>query len=301
MPGSKPGPDSVYFLTMNKHTYMSEEWNRWLDSSLERGCRTEDIVAAMVASDYDAGFAERVVRERRDERARPATVAATAASPYKYGTPTIRHGASTIATGDRTVRVAMRFEQPVVALLDDVLSEEECDRIVALARHKLQPSATLSPTTGENQVKDHRTSQGAFLDKIDDPVLHRVNGRIAEIMNQPVEHGEALHVLHYGVGAEYRPHHDYFDPANPGFAGTLKRGGQRVATLIIYLNDVEAAGDTVFPKLGLSIVPRKGSAVYFEYVNEAGQLDEASLHGGAPVERGEKWVATKWVRQGVFK
>jgi prolyl 4-hydroxylase len=284
---------------MNKYTRMSEEWERWLDASLDKGCRTQDIVAAMVAAHYDEAYAEGAVRERQLRRAGAA--ARAAAGPYRYGTPTIRHRGNVIATSDRTVRVAMRIEQPVVAVLDDVFSAQECDAVVALARARLQPSATLSPTTGENQVKDHRTSQGAFLEDAQEPLLRRLNRRIGEIMNQPVAHGEALHVLHYGVGAEYKPHHDFFDPANPGFAATLRRGGQRVATLIVYLNDVEEAGDTVFPKLGLSIVPRKGSAVYFEYMNEEGQLDEASLHGGAPVERGEKWVATKWVRQGVFK
>jgi prolyl 4-hydroxylase len=282
---------------MVTHTQMSEEWLRWLDDSLDRGCRIGDIVAAMVAAKYDAAWAERAVLGRQAERAQPAA----ASGPYRYGTPTIRHANNTIVTCDRVVRVAMRLERPVVAVLDDVFSAEECDAVVALARGKLQPSATLSPTTGENQVKEHRTSQGAFLDEPDNPLLARLNARIAQIMNQPVGHGEALHVLHYGVGAEYKPHHDYFDPANPGFAATLKRGGQRVATLIVYLNDVDEAGDTVFPKVGLSVVPKKGTGVYFEYVNGDGQLDDDTLHGGAPVLRGEKWVATKWVRQGVFR
>ncbi|WP_229416170.1 prolyl hydroxylase family protein [Pseudoduganella armeniaca] len=92
-----------------------------------------------------------------------------------------------------------------------------------------------------------------------------------------------------------------FRPDQPGFSATLKRGGQRTATLIVYLNDVEDAGDTVFPKLGLSVVPKKGAAVYFEYMNDEGQLDEATLHGGAPVGAGDKWVMTKWVRQEAFR
>lgn len=283
---------------MNKYTRMSEDWDRWLDASVAKGCRTQDIVAAMVAANYDAAWAEQAVLERQARGAQPAPAQT---GPYRYGTPTIRHRNNVIETSDRTVRVAMRIEQPVVAVLDDVFSAEECAGVIALARHKLQPSATLSPKTGENQVADHRTSQGAFLDDAGEPLLQRLNRRIGEIMNQPVEHGEALHVLHYQVGAEYKPHHDYFDPANTGFAATLKRGGQRVATLIVYLNDVAEAGDTVFPKLGLSIVPKRGTGVYFEYVNEDGQLDEASLHGGAPVTSGEKWVATKWVRRGVFR
>ncbi len=286
---------------MSKYTSMSPEWDRWLEASLDKRCRTQDIVAAMLAADYDEGYARQVVAERLALREPAAADVAATAGPYLYGEPRIRHRGNVIRTSDRTVRVALRIEQPVVAVLDNVLSDEECDAVVAMARTELQPSATLSPVTGENQVRDHRTSQGAFLRNGDDPLLQRLNRRIAEIMNQPVEHGEALHVLHYQVGAEYKQHQDFFHPENPGFAATLQRGGQRVATLIIYLNDVEEAGDTVFPKIGVSIVPKKGSAVYFEYMNDAGQLDEACLHGGAPVVTGEKWVATKWVRQGVFK
>lgn len=67
--------------------------------------------------------------------------------------------------------------------------------------------------------------------------------------------------------------------------------------LVIYLNDVKDGGETIFPEIGLSIVPRAGHAVYFSYCNADNQLDSRSLHGGAPVRIGEKWIATKWLRQ----
>lgn len=72
----------------------------------------------------------------------------------------------------------------------------------------------------------------------------------------------------------------------------LINGGQRVSTLIMYLNDVVSGGETIFPKIGLSIVPKKGSAaaVYFEYSNSLGQVDPLTLHGGSPVVQGEKWM-----------
>jgi prolyl 4-hydroxylase len=284
---------------MEKYKHMPDEWDRWLDASVDRDCRPADILAAMVAANYDPAYAEQVIGERIARRR--AGLPAAERAPYRYGTPRIRHQGNLIRTSDRDVRVLMRLDQPVVAVLDNVLSDDECDAVVALARDRLAPSATLSPATGENQVRDTRTSRGAFLPEGDNALLRRLNRRIAQITNTPVEHGEALHVLHYGVGAEYKPHPDYFDPNSPGFAATLQRGGQRIATLIVYLNDVEDAGDTVFPKLGLSVVPKKGAAVYFEYMNEEGQLDEATLHGGAPVGAGEKWVLTKWVRQDVFR
>jgi len=77
----------------------------------------------------------------------------------------------------------------------------------------------------------------------------------------------------------------------------MATGGQRVATLVMYLNDVEAGGSTVFPSIGLDVLPRKGSAVYFAYTSDAGETDPRTLHGGSPVTAGEKWIATKWLRQ----
>jgi len=57
----------------------------------------------------------------------------------------------------------------------------------------------------------------------------------------------------------------------------------------------------VFPELDLAIKPRPGTAIYFEYTNREGLLDPRCLHGGSPVVRGEKWIATKWIRQGPYR
>jgi prolyl 4-hydroxylase len=120
------------------------------------------------------------------------------------------------------------------------------------------------------------------------------------LTGHPPDHGEPIQVLHYTPGAEYKPHHDYFDPVQPGNDRVLAMGGQRVATLIMYLNDVEAGGSTVFPRLGLDVLPRRGAAVYFANTQESGEIDARTLHGGSPVVAGEKWIATKWIRQGRY-
>lgn len=70
--------------------------------------------------------------------------------------------------------------------------------------------------------------------------------------------------------------------------------------MIVYLNDVEEGGETVFPTLGLSVVPRRGCGLYFEYTNSQRQVDQKTLHAGAPIVRGEKWVLTKWMRERRF-
>jgi prolyl 4-hydroxylase len=119
----------------------------------------------------------------------------------------------------------------------------------------------------------------------------------AQVMHWPLENGEGIQILHYTIGGEYTAHFDYFPPDDPGSQLHIAKGGQRVSKLIIYLNEVEAGGETVFPAVNLAVVPNKGAAVYFEYCNSKGQIDPLTLHGGLPVIVGEKWIATKWMRQ----
>jgi prolyl 4-hydroxylase len=74
-----------------------------------------------------------------------------------------------------------------------------------------------------------------------------------------------------------------------------------VATLIVYLNTVEEGGETVFPKLNLKFKPVQGDALYFAYADTNNELDRMTLHGGAPVLQGNKWIMTKWMRQEKFE
>jgi prolyl 4-hydroxylase len=138
-----------------------------------------------------------------------------------------------------------------------------------------------------------------FFQRAETPLVAAVEARIARLLQWPVEHGESLQVLRYPPSAQYLPHYDYFDPAQPGTARLLKRGGQRVATLIMYLHEPEGGGATVFPDIGLSITPKRGNAVFFSYA--APEASTLTLHGGEPVTVGEKWIATKWLRQSVFE
>jgi prolyl 4-hydroxylase len=119
-------------------------------------------------------------------------------------------------------------------------------------------------------------------------------------MNLPIENGEGLQVLHYSTGAGSEPHFDYLQPGNAANRESIARSGQRVSTLVTYLNDVPAGGQTVFPALGWAVSPVRGNAVYFEYGDDAGRVDARSLHASAPVTQGEKWVVTKWMRQRRF-
>ena len=159
-------------------------------------------------------------------------------------------------------------------------------------------SLTVATKTGGEELNPDRTSSGTFFARGQTPEVARIEARIARLLNWPIENGEGLQVLHYRPGAEYKPHYDYFDPDEPGTPTILKRGGQRLATLVMYLSEPARGGGTTFPDAGLEVAPVRGNAVFFNY--DRPHPSTRTLHGGAPVIEGDKWVATKWLREREF-
>lgn len=187
---------------------------------------------------------------------------------------------------------------PRAVLFGDFLDDTECSALIELARPRLARSRTVSLGTDAEMVHDDRTSDGMFFMRGENPLVTRIEARIARLLNWPVENGEGLQILRYRPGAEYKAHYDYFDPADPGSGTILRRGGQRIATLVMYLHEPEGGGGTYFPEAGLDVLPRRGHALFFSYPDATPA--SKSLHGGAPVVAGEKWIAVKWLRQGRF-
>ena len=140
-------------------------------------------------------------------------------------------------------------------------------------------------------VSSARTSSSAFLDNADAPWLLE---RVASTVLLPPEHFESPQICHYAPGQKYLPHHDGFSTGSDD----LKAGGNRVATIICYLNDEGIEGGaTKFPLCDVEVAPKQGSACLFFPSSMDGALDEQALHGGSEVARGEKWLAQIWVRQ----
>lgn len=190
--------------------------------------------------------------------------------------------------------------RPRILLFENFITEDECEGIISLAAEKMRPSQVVDPEHGDEVPHPDRTSRGTHFQRDEIPLLTAIEHRVAALTQIPFENGEGLQVLNYGIGQLYRPHWDYFDPAIAGSKPNLARGGQRVATMLMYLNHVEEGGDTSFPNIGLKVMPRKGSALLFYNVTPDGEPEPLSLHGADPVYKGEKWVMTKWLREAPF-
>ncbi|GAV65373.1 2OG-FeII_Oxy domain-containing protein [Cephalotus follicularis] len=185
---------------------------------------------------------------------------------------------------------------------------EQCQNIIEMAKTRLTPS-TLALRSGENEenTKDTRTSSGTFISSSEDETgtLDFIERKIAKTTMIPRTQGEAFNVLRYEIGQKYDSHYDAFNPAEYG-----PQSSQRMASFLLYLSDVEEGGETMFPfengaKLtsydykqcvGLKVKPRRGDGLLFYSLLTNGSIDQTSLHGSCPVINGEKWVATKWIR-----
>lgn len=213
--------------------------------------------------------------------------------------PALSHKPLSMDLGDQIVHVGLTLNLPKLTVFHNFLKEEECEWLINTASTRLTRSKTVDNTNGGEQTHSQRTSEGMFFQRGENDLIRRIEERIAKLVRWPVQHGEGLQVLKYGTQGRYDPHFDYFEPDAPANARILSRGGQRVATFLMYLQSPFSGGGTIFPDAGgLEVQARKGDAVFFVYPEPT--PEGKTLHGGSPVLSGEKWVATKWLRQGVF-
>ncbi len=284
---------------------LAPDLKRWLEQSIAQGCARDDIEKSMRAAGHPPKFARRAVelawsRQSTATAARNQTVEAAQVEPSATTHEILAQSPNAIETEDRKVDILFALNAPRIILFGGFLSDAECDELVRLAEPKLTRSTVVNAATGAYDVHPDRTSRGGHFLRGENELIRRIETRISNLTNFPIENGEPIQILHYVPGAEYKPHFDYFDPALPGNEKVLAMGGQRVATLVMYLNEVQAGGSTVFPEVGIDVLPKKGNAVYFAYTTDDNRLDPRSLHGGSPVQAGEKWIATKWIRQRAY-
>lgn len=283
----------------------SPDLSAWLVQNLNQGMAPAELVRIMIEERMDPRVARAIVDAFVHARVhgKPLPVDAVeledAPPEFDYEAP-FAPNLPRFRVGERVIPVLLRQEQPRISVLGNVLDASECEKLIELARPRLRPSTVVNPASGKDEVMANRTSFGMFFRLGESPFIAELDARISALMNLPLENGEGFQVLRYPEGAQTTPHFDFLQLTNDANHASIARSGQRVSTLIAYLNDIEAGGETTFPKIGLSVTPQRGNAVYFEYCNSKHQVDHLSLHAGAPVISGEKWVLTKWMRQKRF-
>ncbi|MHA6845364.1 2OG-Fe(II) oxygenase [Ralstonia syzygii] len=206
-----------------------------------------------------------------------------------------------LCVGDRQVSVQFVSHHPRAALISDLLSTQECDALIEQARSRLTTSYVIEYESGQEVVNEatRSCSCASFPPEEMSMLQKRIVERAARLVGQPGAHCEGVTFARYLPGEQFRPHVDYFRGAVLNNDKIMGSSGHRIATVLLYLNEVEAGGATFFPNPGFEVRPQKGGALYFAYQQADGSMDPTSLHEGCAVTQGEKWIATLWFRERV--
>jgi prolyl 4-hydroxylase len=181
-------------------------------------------------------------------------------------------------------------------MIHDILEPHECDYIIS----KADSSFARSSVVGVDGPDESRTSETAWISK-DDPVARKILERACELTGKSYENTEDLQVVRYKPGTYYRAHHDACCEDSEACSLFENKGGQRVGTLLVYLNDEFTDGETHFPDFGdLKMKAPPGSAIFFKPLGSEDKCHPKALHAGLPISSGTKYVCNAWVRENEF-
>ena len=187
------------------------------------------------------------------------------------------------------------YRLPAVAgelfVFQDFLSPAECTAMIAMVDAVAQPSATFDP----DHQNQYRTSFSGNVDPYD-PFVRMIERRIDDLLGIDPDFGETVQGQRYTQGQEFQLHCDWFQTDQAYWPAESRGGGQRSWTAMAYLNDVEAGGATYFPHLYTRVTPQAGMLLVWNNAHIDGTPNTYTLHAAEPVERGQKYVITKWYR-----
>ncbi|XP_078483537.1 prolyl 4-hydroxylase subunit alpha-1-like [Ciona intestinalis] len=193
------------------------------------------------------------------------------------------------------VKLEELWHSPHLVRFHGIMSDKEIAMIKSLAKPRLRRATVQNPVTGVLEFAHYRVSKSAWLKDEDHPVIKRVCQRISDVTGLSMETAEELQIANYGVGGQYEPHFDYSRKSD--FGKFDDEVGNRIATFLTYMSDVEQGGSTVFLHPGIAVRPMKGSAVFWYNLLPSGAGDERTRHAACPVLTGVKWVSNKWIHE----
>ncbi|CAC5411611.1 P4HA [Mytilus coruscus] len=282
--------DILFPLHQLGHSEIDREYELYKNNVIETG---EPHNIALVKDEYDSQY-KQLCRENRKtprELSELYCYLSNTSIPYYKG------------------KLEIVNLQPVIYLFHDVISNNEAAYFRNEATKKFKRSVVLGDDGHGFSTDKERISQTAWLfDELE--IVKRATLRVGLLTGlvttwSPLySNSEPFQIVNYGIGGMYHPHFDALlsDKRLQGVVEAneiqeLKGTGDRIATWLYYLNDVEVGGATVFPNINTRVPVIKGAAAFWYNLLPRGDSDNRTLHAGCPVVIGSKWVGNKWIRE----
>ncbi|XP_037812178.1 prolyl 4-hydroxylase subunit alpha-2-like [Lucilia sericata] len=193
------------------------------------------------------------------------------------------------------IKVEEMNHDPLLLVFHNVISDNEIEIVKNLTKH-IRRARVFSEN--KSTVSDIRTSQITFIKAHKHPVLGIIDRRVEDMTNLNMKYSEDHQFANYGIGGHYGPHRDYFSLLHMRPEKVTKYHlGNRIATVLFYLTDVEQGGGTAFPYMKQHLLPKKGSAAFWYNLHASGVRNERTMHGACPIIVGSKWVLNRWIRE----
>ncbi len=245
---------------------LSLDWREWLLLNKARGCDREVLFHKAAEQGFDLQDIVAVLDE-------PAG-----------------HAPALSCRDHRPRAWRLDTDQAEIYEIPSLLSRAECTAVIAAIDRALVPSTV---TQGPEAF---RTSRTCHLAQVEPMVTGELDQRFAALFGVDPALAEPLQGQRYDPGQYFKAHTDWFTPGTAEFEEHTRVGGQRTWTLMVYLNAVELGGETVFERVGRAFTPVPGLALAWNNLHADGSPNHATLHEAMPVERGRKYVITKWFR-----
>ena len=192
---------------------------------------------------------------------------------------------------------------PEIFYIDKFITNKEIEYIINASKGKLNKANVSYLNKDAKNYKNYkgRTNKSYWLDKNSDPITLKLCKRIAKEVDCDWIHFENFQIIHYGPGEEYQYHFDAYNKKElEKYNNFCGERGNRLKTVLVYMNNVEEGGGTGFKNIGKGetvVEAKKGRMVVFENVNKKNEIYKRSLHAGLPIIKGEKWAFNLWLRE----
>lgn len=264
---------------------MDASWRMWVKDNIARGCNPVEIRDILLGNNFSVGIIKKQMGEHYPDHV-----------PLPGGPAKIISTNHEALTKIRITREATPVPNDLVQIymLDDFMTPEECEAMIAVSTPHLVPSPITIETEDD---KYFRTSSTCHLTYLKDKIITDIDQRIAERLGINLNYSEGIQAQRYEVGQQFKPHTDFFEPGSKEYAEFASEQGNRTWTFMVYLNETPKGGGTHFPNLEHTFYPKIGRAVVWNNLYADGTPNRDTLHAGMPVEEGHKVIITKWFRE----
>ena len=188
------------------------------------------------------------------------------------------------------------LEYPRISVFRNVLTPDECDRIIKKYENTMNPNAGLESREQTYGQITEEVEQRSISEQTADEDRQFFKNKLVEMIGIPIDHIEAGDIYRYDTNQYFGLHHDF--PYDPRTIPYYKYGGDRKATAIFWLNEGYEGGRCTWPELGVTVEPELGGVMYFEYDYPDEAVNMSTIHESLPVTKDIKWIAAFFLANG---